>query len=78
MPSLCREVGAVEQDVRRGQAKPVPVVQSQSNFPLGMRSHNVLPIGANAAPMYAKTLMGRGHKSSQKFTNSFNPDFFVL
>ena len=47
-------------------------------LPLGMRASNVPTLGTNVASIYAKNLRQRGHASSQKFTNSFNPDFFVL
>ena len=74
-------LGTLPVGAHHAQGAPAPVLappEIRSSFPLGMRSRNVLPIGMNVAPMYAKNLRGQGHASSQKFTNSFNPDFFVL
>ena len=57
---------------------PAPAGPKGGSFPLGMRASNVPTLGTNVASIYAKNLRQRGHASSQKFTNSFNPDFFVL
>lgn len=49
---------------------PVPTLQ------LGLPS--VRPIGTNYAVLLKKNLARKPHASSQAFTNSFNPDFFVF
>ena len=48
------------------------------SFPLGIGNSHVAQIGTNIKATYMKTALGKTHASSQKFTNSFNPDHFLL
>ena len=58
---------------QQAAAAAIPPPKPGGSFPLGIRS-DVTTLGNNVGRLYAKSR----HASSQKFTNSFNPDFFVL
>ena len=51
----------------------VPLPKPGGSFPLGIKS-DVPTLGTNVAALYGKSR----HASSQKFTNSFNPDHFLF
>ena len=70
-PSWCRPRLS-----RIRQGKPPPNLRDHLH-PLGVSS-SVRALGTNNVAMLEKNLHRKSHGSSQKFTNTFNPDFFVL
>ena len=60
--------------VGAGPRLGVPLPKPGGSFPLGIKS-DVPTLGTNVAKMYRPDMK---YHSNQKFTRSFNPDFFVL